>query len=297
MLSKDLTPWSHLRDADYFSDDFPLSIRYVSHDEAIEWHDHDFYEIVFVANGNGIHKVASQKTRIKRNDVCIIPPGVYHRYDMPRHLSVANIIFSPVFLKGMSALQKAAAPLIGAMTASRTAKSGIMLHLDADNFRGVKAAVETMVREYAAVRTGCREALMAQFTMCLICLDRAYRVAVRSDVWKNGSRENARTSVIERVQNYIDAHLAEYISGTELAAMVSLNPSYVSRLFKAETGYAVTEYINEARIKKACEMLATTDAQVIDIALSVGYNSISYFNRTFKAHAGMTPKRYRRERR
>ena len=57
----------------------------------------------------------------------------------------------------------------------------------------------------------------------------------------------------------------------------------------------VSEYTSKVRIKHACDMLRTTDKNVTDIALAVGYESLGYFNRVFKKEMGLTPSAFRKE--
>lgn len=95
----------------------------------------------------------------------------------------------------------------------------------------------------------------------------------------------------------IAAHIAEHYSDSfnlgELAERCGLNPSYFSRLFKEQIGKPVFEFINNIRVEKACALLKRTDMTVIDIAYSVGYNNVSFFNRYFRKLMNMPPMEYR----
>ena len=73
----------------------------------------------------------------------------------------------------------------------------------------------------------------------------------------------------------------------------ALNPEYFSRLFARETGKKVSEYITDAKVRTAMNMLAHSDYSIMDIALSLGYSSQSAFTTVFKKHTSMTPKKYR----
>ena len=84
------------------------------------------------------------------------------------------------------------------------------------------------------------------------------------------------------------------ISVNELAAhKYFVNPSYLSRLFKSETGKTFSKYLTELRIQKAAELLKESSLKIGDVALCVGYNDVSYFIQTFKKRYCMTPEQYR----
>ena len=99
---------------------------------------------------------------------------------------------------------------------------------------------------------------------------------------------------LRRVIDFIREHYASDLSREGLAAAVDLNPSYLGRLFVSFTGEKIGEYVNRLRIEEAIRRLATRDARVIDIALSVGFESLSTFNRAFKRVTGTTPTEYQK---
>ncbi len=98
---------------------------------------------------------------------------------------------------------------------------------------------------------------------------------------------------IVAVKKYIAEHLTGDVSLGRLGEQVYLNPFYLSRLFKKNTGISITDYIIHARIEKAKELLRSTNRRVNDIALEVGFESASYFTRFFKRSIKMTPVEYR----
>lgn len=101
-------------------------------------------------------------------------------------------------------------------------------------------------------------------------------------------------SIIQRVKQYVADHLREDISREDLASHVFVNPAYLSRLFKKETGESLTDYILRERMKQAKELIVGSTMPVSDIALSLGYSNFSYFSKMFKKVYGMNPQHYRR---
>lgn len=93
--------------------------------------------------------------------------------------------------------------------------------------------------------------------------------------------------------NYIYENLHKKITVSELASHTGLNPSYLSRLFKKETGLSVTDYIIAKKIAAAKNMLKYTDNSIVVIAETLAFSSQSHFTKTFRAIEGITPKKYR----
>ncbi len=84
------------------------------------------------------------------------------------------------------------------------------------------------------------------------------------------------------------------VSLAKLSVSCFISPEHLSRLFKKETGYTVTEFINTLRVSQASQLLVNTDKTVLDIAFESGFNTVEHFHRIFKKHTQMTPHRYRK---
>lgn len=93
--------------------------------------------------------------------------------------------------------------------------------------------------------------------------------------------------------DYIYNHLHETIRVDALAKLVGLNRSYLSTLFKRETGTSVSRYILSKRMEAAENMLRFSDYTYADISAILAFSSQSHFNRVFRAQTGYTPKEFR----
>lgn len=101
------------------------------------------------------------------------------------------------------------------------------------------------------------------------------------------------TEVVDKVHRYIEKHISTDISLTALADYVSLNPSYLSRLYKQMTGVGLSKYMNDYRNLKAKDMLLNTSMKVNEIAAVLGYSSALAFIRFFKKQNETTPQDFR----
>lgn len=104
---------------------------------------------------------------------------------------------------------------------------------------------------------------------------------------------DSNESVVGKIKRYITAHIDQELSRQYIADYIGLNPDYVVRLFKKETGISISDYILQQRVHYAKELLDKTDSPISSVALSVGYTNFSYFSTTFKKEVGMTPHEYR----
>jgi AraC-like DNA-binding protein len=98
---------------------------------------------------------------------------------------------------------------------------------------------------------------------------------------------------IEKAKHYMGQHFKEPLSVADIAGFTCLSPSYLSFLFKRETGFTITRYIDRLRIDNAKESLVMTSKSVKEISFLLGYADQNYFSRTFKKHEGISPVEYR----
>lgn len=103
---------------------------------------------------------------------------------------------------------------------------------------------------------------------------------------------------IDEVIKLLQTKFNRSIELNELAEQVSLSPSYLSKLFKQETGKTITEYLIEVRIAKAKQFLEDhMELKMYEVGNLVGYPDQGYFNKLFKKTVGMTPKEYKEQKR
>jgi len=113
---------------------------------------------------------------------------------------------------------------------------------------------------------------------------------------KLGDLKRARqeSRVVEKVKAFIQRHYTEEMELSRLAEEVFLTPSYLSKLFKTETGETLTEYHISVRIDRAKDLLKEELAlKTYEVGERVGYYDPAYFNKIFKKTVGCTPKEYR----
>lgn len=114
-------------------------------------------------------------------------------------------------------------------------------------------------------------------------------------VRKKKSRKTS--SYVERCRDYVEKHYREKIYLLEIADTLGLSETYLSRLFKKETGDRLQDYIVSVRLEHAANLLKYSEEPISKIAEYVNFPSQSYMGRLFKERFGMSPKQYREEKR
>jgi Response regulator containing CheY-like receiver domain and AraC-type DNA-binding domain len=100
-------------------------------------------------------------------------------------------------------------------------------------------------------------------------------------------------TIIDKVVQFIKLHISEDITRDQLANYVYLNPDYLTRIFKKQTGKSISTFILDERMKIAGQLLASTSISVSLIANQTGYTNFSYFAKVFKRYTGYNPVKYR----
>ncbi|MNJ32999.1 putative response regulatory protein [compost metagenome] len=103
------------------------------------------------------------------------------------------------------------------------------------------------------------------------------------------------TTATLMIKEWINDHYSEHADLGSLASMVFLTPTYLSKLFKQETGYTITDYVTEVRLHHAKQLLSHNQhLKVQEIGRQVGYADPAYFNKLFKRMVGVTPAEFKK---
>lgn len=108
-------------------------------------------------------------------------------------------------------------------------------------------------------------------------------------------KRKQKRKLIEEIMRYVDDRLDRKVTLKETAAHFDFTPNYLGHLFREETGVHFSDYLNERKIRRVCELLSDPTLKIYEIAERAGYRNILYFNRLFKQATGMTPGAYRKK--
>ena len=100
---------------------------------------------------------------------------------------------------------------------------------------------------------------------------------------------------IRKALDYIRINIGNKITVMDLADNASLSMEHFIRMFKKETGKTPNMYITRVKMERALVMLETSNSNIKSIALTLGYDNLSYFTRSFKRFSGVTPQQSRNQ--
>ncbi|OXM87220.1 response regulator [Paenibacillus rigui] len=124
----------------------------------------------------------------------------------------------------------------------------------------------------------------------------SYLVRLAEEYWTwRSSASDKYSDMLDKVKQYIHKNYdKDTISLQDAAEHVHLSQGHLSKVFSQETGQTFIEYLTQTRIRRAMELLLTTQAKSYEIANLVGYNDAHYFSNLFKRVTGMTTKQFRK---
>lgn len=121
------------------------------------------------------------------------------------------------------------------------------------------------------------------------------------DKLKNSIREmlyqnpGMKSQPVERAKQYIKEHIDEHINLQEVAEYVAISPAYFSSLFKKQSGQSFVDYVNKAKVERACSLIKEGNYRINEIAYKLSFENAYYFTRVFRRFTGTTPREYQRE--
>jgi len=122
-------------------------------------------------------------------------------------------------------------------------------------------------------------------------LRQLYRRVCNDNVEK---KQEQKSRMVEEIKDYIRAHYCETDMGlAKVGSEFRVSESYLSTLFKEQSGGNFGDFVETLRIEKACELLRDKTITVNEVAEEVGYNSVQSFRRAFKRVKGVSPKEQR----
>ena len=254
----------------------------------VRWHFHPEFEVHLVVATSGRYFIGDFIGEFEPGNLVLTGPNLPHNWvsDLPDGTSVALrgrvIQFSESFIADVIEVFPEISVILPVLELSR---------------RGVLFSAATVVQVGPLFQDlmqahGLRRIELFLGILGAMSRDTAVRSLASANYMPDPSGFMA-TGVNEALA-YINGHLTEPFTESDLAAIAKRSPSAFSRTFRRHTGMALVQYVNRLRINLACQFLMNNaDQPITEICFAVGFNNLSNFNRQFLAQKGVPPSRFR----
>lgn len=268
-----------------------IDVIIATHNGRVETHSHDYYEIVYVADGFTLHAANGTVNILVSGDFFFVRPGEEHSYINAYENKVYNLIFHPEELVGILDRLSVLPGLSEMFSSDRTPRQGIrLLHVPMTERRAIESAIRELYDERRERRTGWECAMRVGLSSLLLRYARMYE-----EQWdSHPTSADDYYGYVYKVLCYIDSHYGGSITMADLSSVTGLSPDYMTRKFKSALHMTPSEYVRKFRIAKAMELLCTSSLSISDIAEATGFSDVSLFSRVFKQTVGLPPASYRK---
>ena len=251
-------------------------------------HWHGEFEINYILEGCGEFICSDEKFITYAGDIVILPPNFLHAiYPHGENLQrYDTIVFSPELL-GSTDNDRCAAECIRPLVGGACGISSLITPAH-QYYDEIKTTVENIF--------SCAKGDTPQLDMLLRSeLLRLFWLLENSgDIFRRGDDQTSHGELLRPVLQYIAENFREELTIEQLAGLAHLSKSYFMGLFKSSAGVSAIEYINQLRVRYACEALRATEKTIAETAYECGFRNLSNFNKQFRRIVGCTPNEYRR---
>ncbi len=249
-------------------------------DMSQDLHRHDFYFILAVCKGSGIHTVDFVEHSVKTNAIFMMRPGQVHKLQ----LKAGSEGYLLEFGKDFQFLSTTSNELL------RKATNRSYCQLDKVGNGALCTILQTMVDEFRAKQEGFENVIKANLEIFFIQYLR-YR---QNDQKIDNKAFHYQQEKLQEFLDLLEARINSEKRASAYADMVSLSPFQLNSITKKLLGKTVAELIEAQILLEAKRYLLATSNQVNQIAFQLGYEDVSYFIRFFKKLTGHTPEAFRK---
>lgn len=252
-------------------------------------HVHDEYEIYYLLEGERYYFIENQTYLVKEGSIVFINKGQIHKTGVAGKSYHDRILIELKAEPFQTFLLSSCQISLPEFFSSNYG----VIKLDNNGQHYVKSLLLGMADELHQKQP--HYTAMAMMKLCSLLV-----YALRRNMHDNPEQvsnlaKTAKHKKVSEVASYIMTHSTEARSLDDLAKRFYISKCYLSRIFKEVTSFTVSEYININRIQKAQQMLLETDLSITEISASLGYESITYFEKVFSNFTETSPLKYRKK--
>lgn len=257
---------------------------HVAPEQQIALHSHPRWELSHVIHGSGTRVIGDKTEAISEGEIVFLPPGIPHVWqfdsasvDDDGCVENITVLFDTKQLDSLAMC----------MPELKVAVTRIKLLTEARSFYGeIRQSIAELLYNARGKTADARIPDMIKLILLLAVSDQSIGVGRDNTLGRIGQR-------LENVRTFCACNYARDVCLDEVAAYAGMNKSAFCTFMRRHTGKTFSEYINDYRLNLAIERLEFAEDNIADIAYSVGFSNVTYFNRLFRARFGCTPKSMR----
>lgn len=264
--------------------DFKISkVKRTADDRVQPVHMHPYYEVFYLINGDCTFFIDHNIYRLNKGDLVIVPAGELHKSTYPeKGFSERYVLcFRESSLDWL-------VDIVGRELVNESLKMGV-ISIPEKRRDYVEALLHKMLFESEGqdvLSPGFIKAGLIEFVLFMIRCQR-----FEQNIVKEMDVDN---QLMQEIATYIYENYEKKITLDDMSVKFHISRSYLSKKFKAVTGFGFKEYLVNVRIKNACRLLLETNKSITDIAFECGFNDSNYFGDAFRHVKGVSPNKYRR---
>ena len=250
-----------------------------------EWHHHPEFELTLTLNSRGHRFIGDHLGAYDDGDLVLVGPNLPHTWCSSTAIDTSrpHVALVSWFPEAWAdEVMRLMPELAGIKELLREARRGILF----------SRAVSHEVRPQIETLPG---APSSERLLTLLRVLSRLAADPQRELLADGSTSPAPVapdSRLQKVLNHLHAHFTQTVDIEELAALASLSPSALHRMFRRHTRLTPIAYAMKLRIGSACSLLMEGASSIAAVAAQVGYTNLSNFNRQFRALKGTTPRQF-----
>ena len=246
------------------------------------------YEVYYLLEGERCYFIGTKIYHLKQGSLVFVRRNVIHKTALSREAHHDRILLeiSRSYLESVFAIT-------GELTLHDFFQDDcIILSLESEEQNFITELLLALGRELGTKNSGFRLLVKSLVAELFIY---AKRMENKANYSASSRTDDPRHRQIEQIACYIAENCCSPLSLNSIAEQFYMNKCYLSRIFKEITGFTVNGYLHARRIQKARSLLIQNSMNISEVSEAAGYENLTYFERVFKKHTGMSPLEYRRQ--
>lgn len=261
--------------------------------ETIEWHWHSEFEFVEILQGVMECHIGEETIRLQKGDTFFINSGVIHKYQAPQECRqeqcvFSDILFLPEIIAPNSSLiyEKYVRPII------LHGRPFAVMHQEYDWEKNIQNLYRHIVNVCLSEEDLTELRIQAGISELWA---RLFHYLYQEKPEQQENKNILAQARLRKMMQFIWDHFTEKITLDDIASSANISKSAALRCFRSGMQTSPVGYLNDYRLNRAKELLLSTHSTVSEIAVSVGFDNVGYFDRVFRRTFGVTPKQFAKQ--